>query len=125
MKRAAIFLGTLLCFISVSAQVIRPDSSFNWMMHTVYSDSIGTVSATDLAYYNGLGLKEQVIQVSATDAGKSIVKPYTYDKSLRMVHDYLTYPLDEASYTFRENAVEELEAYCRAAFKDGSPLYLD
>lgn len=68
--------AVLMAVIETSAQEITPTSSENWILHTVYSGINGDTTATDITYYNGLGFKEQHIQVSASMNGKSVVKPF-------------------------------------------------
>ena len=124
MKRTLLIAAcaTLMSLLRVSAQDITPAVTENWMVHTVYTGATGNSLATDITYYNGLGLKEQHIQVGASMSGRSIVKPFRYDSALREAYDYVAYETNRSTYDFQTNAIADLEEYCRNTFNEYRPF---
>ena len=114
--------AVLMSLLRVSAQDITPSVTENWMVHTVYTGATGNSLATDITYYNGLGLKEQHIQVGASMSGKSIVKPFRYDSALREAYDYVAYETNRSTFDLQTNAITDLEEYCHNTFNEYRPF---
>ena len=124
MKRILLIaaFATLMSLWRVSAQDITPAVTENWTVHTVYTGATGNSLATDITYYNGLGLKEQHIQVGASMSGRSIVKPFRYDSALREAYDYVAYETNRSTYDLQTNAMTNLEEYCHNTFNEYRPF---
>ena len=125
MKRKILIAAfvALMSLWRVSAQDITPAVTENWTVHTVYTGATGNSLATDITYYNGLGLKEQHIQVGASMSGKSIVKPFGYDSALREAYDYVAYETNRSTYDLQTNAITDLEEFCHNTFNEYRPFY--
>lgn len=77
--------------------------------HNTYFQS--NSSYCDVKYYNGIGLLDQLIQVASSPDGKSVVKPYYYDASLRESRSYVPYLITDGSSTRRQNPLSEAGLY--------------
>lgn len=80
----------------------------NWIRKDVYTESSGLSSYTDVSYYDGLGLSEQVVRVAASPSGKSIVLPQYRDSLFRTdARAYLPY---ETNYTTAQKQASPFDA---------------
>ena len=97
-KRHLIILSILGGLLSVSTGVSNAQpTNGNWIMTTVYTGTSVSSFNSDVKYYDGLGMPEQMVSVAASPAGKSIVTPYYRDSLFRTnARTYLPY---EATYS--------------------------
>ena len=70
--------------------ILALDKDENWILTRTFNGD--KPAASDVAYYNGLGLPEQSIQIAASPDGRDLVTPIGYDALLREdAKSYLSY----------------------------------
>ena len=109
MKHHLIYLSILGGLLSVSTGVSNAQpTNGNWIMTTVYTGTSVSSFNSDVKYYDGLGMPEQMVSVAASPAGKSIVTPYYRDSLFRT--DARTYLPYEATYSSAEKQASPTDA---------------
>ena len=108
-KRHLIYLSILggLLSASTGASNAQPTEG-NWIMTTIYTGTSASSFNSDVKYYDGLGIPEQMVSVAASPSGKSIVTPYYRDSLFRT--DARTYLPYETTYSSAEKQVSPTDA---------------
>ena len=101
----------------------------NWIKTDTYTTTGGQNYFRDVAYYDGLGLPEQTVQVAASPNGKSIITPVYKDSLLRTeAREYLPYeasysgsqkqsaPFDETRFTAQYGTTDDAYAWSRNTY---------
>ena len=89
-------------------------------LHTML-DSVGSVRATTVRYFDGLGRLEESVAVGASPAGADLVSLCSRDRAGRIVRQYGAVPSEAGGAYVGEAGVQSLAA---GAYSDSNPYTL-
>lgn len=101
--RKIIYLLVLLPIVGISQTTTE-----NYVLTTVFRDSLAQKPKKEITYFDGLGRPIQKIAHQQSGTGLDIVTPIEYDAFGRQPKDYLPYvPGDNASLDYRSGALAD------------------
>ena len=90
--------------------ILALDKDENWILTRTFNGD--KPAASDVAYYNGLGLPEQSIQIAASPDGRDLVTPIGYDALLREdAKSYLSYAARSSGGRKQASALTNQQAF--------------
>ena len=110
-----------------TARMVRRDDigGTNYISQKTFLNDQGTISYTDVSYFNEMGYLEQTIANQATSTGKDIVTPVIYDNMWRSdASEYLPYARASSTSRYVPNAVAEQAEYYENHYEEegGAPF---
>lgn len=101
---------------SYSSKKASDTNGFNQITHTTNGGRDGDDCTVDVYYFNDLGMLRQEVFVAASDNGKSIIKPHSYDYALREPKDYLPFEINSSSSDYQISALSSVHSFWRSSY---------